>query len=217
MQHEGENPLGSGARSVGPNECLDVIAAAEGHRRETIWEHPQNTELREKRKNWNVLLPGDRLYIPDRNAKHQKVAVDRPYLVRVFGRSTKLCIRVLEDDRPQTDVEFSAFLADGTEIRGKTNGDGVAEFRVPLSTVEIVLFVGGRFYEVDVGGLDPVETTTGLQQRLGNLGFRPGPIDGDLGGRTRAAIGAFQREHGLEVSEQLDEATLSKLVDVHGS
>jgi len=39
---------------------------------------------------------------------------------------------------------------------------------------------------------------TRLQERLTDLGFRPGPIDGHYGGPLRAAVIAFQKEHDLE-------------------
>lgn len=38
-----------------------------------------------------------------------------------------------------------------------------------------------------------------LQQALADAGYDPGPIDGDFGPRTRAAVVAFQRDRGLEV------------------
>jgi len=37
-----------------------------------------------------------------------------------------------------------------------------------------------------------------IQQRLTDRGYAPGPIDGLYGGKTRAAIQAFQQEKGLE-------------------
>lgn len=37
-----------------------------------------------------------------------------------------------------------------------------------------------------------------IQQILTDLGYEPGPVDGLFGGKTRAAIQAFQREKGLE-------------------
>ncbi len=36
-----------------------------------------------------------------------------------------------------------------------------------------------------------------IQRRLGELGYEPGPADGRLGPRTRAAIRAFQEQQGL--------------------
>lgn len=39
-----------------------------------------------------------------------------------------------------------------------------------------------------------------LQQRLSRLGYAPGPADGRIGERTRAAIRAFERDHDLGVT-----------------
>lgn len=40
---------------------------------------------------------------------------------------------------------------------------------------------------------------SGLQGDLAALGYRPGPVDGVYGPKTRAAIEAYQRDHGLPV------------------
>jgi hypothetical protein len=49
------------------------------------------------------------------------------------------------------------------------------------------------------------------QRRLARLGFDPGPPDGLLGPRTTAALRAFQRSAGLNVTGLLDEATRAEL------
>lgn len=62
-----------------------------------------------------------------------------------------------------------------------------------------------------VGTLEPVATTSGLQARLAALGFGPGPIDGDLGPKTTAAVERFQaacsrlREDGIAGPRTRDE------------
>jgi peptidoglycan hydrolase-like protein with peptidoglycan-binding domain len=38
-----------------------------------------------------------------------------------------------------------------------------------------------------------------IQSSLAQRGYDPGPVDGRAGPRTRAAIGAYQRDHGLFV------------------
>ena len=40
----------------------------------------------------------------------------------------------------------------------------------------------------------------GTQEELAKLGYAPGPADGIMGGRTRAAIRAYQRDAGLPVT-----------------
>lgn len=51
-----------------------------------------------------------------------------------------------------------------------------------------------------VGKRNPMEEGVNLaeiQQALHELGYRPGPVDGLYGSRTRRAIEAFQRDFGL--------------------
>ena len=46
-----------------------------------------------------------------------------------------------------------------------------------------------------------------LQQILKDAGFEPGPIDGVMGGQTRAAIRKFQKEKGLKSTGKVDSTT----------
>jgi peptidoglycan hydrolase-like protein with peptidoglycan-binding domain len=50
-----------------------------------------------------------------------------------------------------------------------------------------------------------------VQETLRQKGHDPGPADGVMGPQTIAALKAFQKEHGLEPSGQLDRPTLAKL------
>ncbi len=58
------DPVGSGEYEVKSGECLSSIAKKTGRLWQTIWEHEANAELRETRKDPNVLATGDRLTIP---------------------------------------------------------------------------------------------------------------------------------------------------------
>jgi len=49
------------------------------------------------------------------------------------------------------------------------------------------------------------------QQALADKGYNPGPVDGLMGPKTRAAVQEFQRKEGLEASGQLDMKTMSRL------
>jgi peptidoglycan hydrolase-like protein with peptidoglycan-binding domain len=50
------------------------------------------------------------------------------------------------------------------------------------------------------------------QMHLRAGGYYPGPIDGHLGPRTRAALRAYQRAHGLPRTGTLDRATSHALL-----
>jgi peptidoglycan hydrolase-like protein with peptidoglycan-binding domain len=55
-----------------------------------------------------------------------------------------------------------------------------------------------------VGHLDPIDEVSGYQQRLSNLGYNPGEIDGIEGSKTKSAIRSFQNfENYLAGSEVL--------------
>jgi peptidoglycan hydrolase-like protein with peptidoglycan-binding domain len=53
--------------------------------------------------------------------------------------------------------------------------------------------------------------TRAAQEALRAQGISPGPIDGRMGPRTRAAISDYQRRENLPVTGTLDDATMSKL------
>lgn len=55
------------------------------------------------------------------------------------------------------------------------------------------------------------DTMRSVQQRLTRLGYKPGPVDGLWGSRTRDALLAFQRSAGLDVNGVLDGRTLVEL------
>jgi hypothetical protein len=50
-----------------------------------------------------------------------------------------------------------------------------------------------------------------VQRQLAREGYDPGPIDGVMGGQTRAAIMAFQRDNGLMVTGRIDSRLLDQL------
>jgi len=58
---------------------------------------------------------------------------------------------------------------------------------------------------------EAVMTTQELQQRLTNLGYKPGPIDGLLGQRTITALKKFQRDRHIPATGKLDPETINVL------
>ena len=50
-----------------------------------------------------------------------------------------------------------------------------------------------------------------VQEKLQERGFAPGPMDGDFGSKTQAALAQFQRSVDLPASGQMDDRTLEEL------
>lgn len=59
-------------------------------------------------------------------------------------------------------------------------------------------------------GADTAEVKA-AQQALRDKGYDPGPADGMMGPRTRAAVRDFQRQEGLTVTGRLDGDTMARL------
>lgn len=56
-----------------------------------------------------------------------------------------------------------------------------------------------------------------VQQKLNELGYKAGPVDGLMGKRTRAAIMAFQQDRGLDVTGTADQDLLLQLQQASSS
>ena len=50
-----------------------------------------------------------------------------------------------------------------------------------------------------------------VQEKLHKHGFDAGPVNGDLSGKTQAALAQFQLARGVPASGQLDDQTLAEL------
>ena len=54
-------------------------------------------------------------------------------------------------------------------------------------------------------------TVADVQRGLAAEGYDPGPIDGVMGGQTRSAIAAFQRDNGMPATGRIDSGVLEQL------
>ncbi len=66
-----------------------------------------------------------------------------------------------------------------------------------------------------IGVLDPVESVSGVQQRLRRLGLACGH-ETTLGPGTREVLARFQTLHDLDVTGEPDDVTRRKLVELAG-
>ena len=59
---------------------------------------------------------------------------------------------------------------------------------------------------------DDPDAVLGIQAALRDAGYEVGTVDGRLGQRTRAAIRAFERDHGLPVTGLASRSVLERLI-----
>ena len=180
-----------------------------------IWEHAENAELRKKRGNPNILHPGDRLYIPDLKVHEVDCAPNRSHKFRTSGAVWIRIAVVGLDHKPVSGVAYRFLFDDIKQPERKTNGKGIAEAELPSGVRDVQLRLPWATLPVRVAELAPAHTIRGIQQRLQNLGFDPGSIDGIDGPDTARAISEFQVQEGIPVTGKPDQELIRRLRSVH--
>jgi N-acetylmuramoyl-L-alanine amidase len=211
---------------VKQGDCLSSIGAANGMYWQKIWDAAENGEFRAKRKNPNVLYPGDKLWIPEKQQKEEAGATGQQHKFRVKGTPATIRLRLITPDlKPRPNLDY-LLIIDGETYQGKTDGDGKLEHRIKPDARQGLLTVYTETrteqYRLNLGHVDPNDTDSGVGQRLTNLGL--GPIGGPLPGVSldsedeafRRAVELFQKRNSLAVTGEVDPATRDKLEEIHG-
>ncbi len=207
---------------VKPGECLSTIAARYGFLDyKTIYEHADNAGLRSKRPNPNMIHPGDEVIIPDKSHKQVDCSTGKRHTFVLEQPMRELVLKFLDEDGQPLTHETYELEVEDEYIEGATDDSGRLKEKIPLHAQSARLRLGERHYLVKIGDLNPVDDVdddgiSGVQGRLRNLGFDPGPLDGKMGPRTRHAIAAFQASRGLPVTGDWKGPILDELKKAHG-
>ncbi len=223
---------------VKQGECLSTIAEKYGFLDwRMVYEHPANSALRKQRPNPNIVFPGDVVNIPkppETEGLTVKVATGNTEQIVVDRDPTLLRLKVL--DHVKGDGCQAKYLLEVEGLpepkKGEIDKTGELEVAIPpwartgrltllsKSTGEVM-----RVLDLDIGGLDPLTSPSGVRERLRRLGFDPGPdpeyteeSEGDeLGPQTQAALRSFQVHFELKETGLLDDDTRAKLAEVAGA
>ena len=76
-------------------DCISSIAFRNGFDWITLWNEPANAELKERRKDPNLLFPGDVVHIPDLRLKEVDRPTDQCHSFKVKNVPAKLRLRLL--------------------------------------------------------------------------------------------------------------------------
>src|SRR5215813_1534190 len=92
---------------VQQGECISSIAFAAGFLPETLWDLPENADLKSLRKDLNILHPGDVVEVPElrlreedrpTGARHSFVKKGVPALIR---------LQVFDGEKPRANQEYT--------------------------------------------------------------------------------------------------------------
>lgn len=204
---------------VQQGETLGSIAHRCGVTPESVWDASENAELRELRGEGNILRPGDVLFVEE----------GEPPLIESLdvGGSNRFKAQIpmhwinLNFDHNGEPVANESYelVAEGQRLEGTSDGQGRVRLSLRVTSRRARLTFPGRrlSYQLDVGGLDPIEEMTGVQTRLRQLGFFGGEIDGRESRELTQSLLRFQQMHGLTESGQADAETRARLQEEHGA
>jgi hypothetical protein len=215
--------------TIEPGDHLPQIAAEHGFSDwHTIWDHPSNAALRERRKDPGVLAPGDSLYIPDKEeSPGEKVPSGSTVRFRVKRSLAKLRLVVRGfSGKPLADTDCKVTVL-GATTTTRTAADGLIELDLVPEATEATLEANGQTWTLKIGHLDPAETDSGLWARLRNLGYL-NDEEGEEGEEDPApdappdaeslafALELFQRDHQLAVDGTDASSVKAKLREIYG-
>lgn len=199
---------------VKQGECFSSIAKENGFLEKTLWEHPSNAALREKRKNPNILLPDDEIVIPYMELNEYDAATEQKHTYQLKADKVKLQLRLLREDKPRANTKYRLKIKSDV-INSQTDGDGWIRTSIPatIKTAKLILMPDNsneEEYELLIGHLDPLEENPGVAKRLDNLGFLIGSSE-NKDGELKSALAKFQHKNDLSKTGEGDQNTLNKL------
>jgi len=213
-----QGPVGKGNYIVRQGDCIESIAFERGLFWKSLWDHQQNAELKRVRRNPNYLLPGDKVYVPDKQLKEEPCATEKRHRFKRKGVPSNIHIIIERDGKPFANVPYVLNI-DGALFSKKTNARGEIIHSIPPNARSGKLRLGEEDnveeYDLYLGHMDPVDHISGVQARLNHLGFEVGEPDGKMTAETVAALKAFQKTAGLQVTGEIDQATRDALEKEH--
>lgn len=197
---------------VNQGECILSIADQYGFFWQTLWDHSENSDLRQKRGDPNILQQGDKVFVPDKTLGEESGATEQRHRFKRKGVPGKLKVRLLIENEPIANAPYTLFI-DGDQRSGTTDGDGFVEESIPPGAQQGELRVTKdghrRTFFLQLGHLNPIDADEGVRQRLVQMGYH---AQDDLPGAVRG----FQEDHGLTVNGAIDDALRNKLEEVYG-
>jgi hypothetical protein len=151
---------------------LALLAYKFGFDANKVWNDPKNADLRKLRPDPNILWPTDILYIPDQNVPPvmHTLTTGATNTFVADPPTVTVSLRFLDDD-----LASQAFtVQELPNLAGlTTDAEGRATFPAPvtLATATLAFETAGRIVSAQLGGLDPIDTLSGVFQRLKHLGY----------------------------------------------
>ena len=181
----------------------------------TIWNDPQNADLKNERKDGHILFPGDEIFIPDKTEKKESRSTTAVHKFKKAGEKLKLKLKLLDVNDKRAN-EPCTLTVEGDASKLTSGGDGTLEKQILKTAKQGKLELSDLEVPLMIGHLDPIDKQSGQIARLNNLGYAAGdPCKSDPD-RFKSAVEEFQCDQSMKVTGDCDGATQDRLKTVHG-
>jgi N-acetylmuramoyl-L-alanine amidase len=205
-------------------DCVISIASAAGFADwHTVYDAPENADLREQRPDPHILVEGDKVFVPDIKPMEITLKAGHTYLIKT--KSLWALVQLNLNDpagNPYAGKKWELRVS-GKVFSGTTDDKGGLKQKVDPGAKEgdLTLYLDDKKkleWTIDIGGLDPIDTISGVQCRLNNLGYNTGAdAMGTLGPGTTHALRDFQNDNDLPVTGEITDETRKKIREEHQS
>ena len=202
---------------VQPGDHISGIAERFGFDDYTaVWSDPGNADLQRQRSDPHVLQPDDHVTVPEVKAQP---GASRPtgarHRFQIKRTPLKLRLTLLGlDGKPVPNAQVTV-----AGVALTTDGNGLAEASVDKSAAATTFdHAQGAALALSLGGLNPSDDTShaGYKARLYNMGFLWDLTADDDDDEMVIALQDFQAQYAMTVTGQLDDATRTQLLKLHG-
>jgi hypothetical protein len=162
--------------NVNQGESIASIAHQQGIFWETIWNHPHNAQLKERRGNPNILYPGDVVFIPEKEEKQESCATEQRHHFRKKGNTIRLQLRILAEPEEEEPQQRGASSPGGSD---RTTGQGTAanpqsQADRPRANAPYILEMDGNLSRGTTDDNGVVDCRIPANARTGRLTVDPG-------------------------------------------
>jgi N-acetylmuramoyl-L-alanine amidase len=175
---------------------------------QALYNHPDNSALKEKRPNPDLIYPKDEIAIPERNLAKFKAKLNEKQTFKSKAKRNVIKLKIGAIGGVLWANRKVELKVDEDIIESTTDDDGIAVFRLPkrhshtaILNIYTLKETSKPSYSVEVklGHLDPITELTGQQARLSALGFDCGLLTPKTNKRYEKALVEYQQAMGLIV------------------
>jgi hypothetical protein len=162
---------------VRPGDCITSLAYERGLVWQKVWNHPKNAPLQAKRKDPNILQPGDVVHLPDKDQRYESGATEQRHRFRRKDVPARLRLRIMEDELPESLPQHQPETQFSRHFTGEDpDTSGTHERSQPRANIPYVLEIDGKLSNGETNADGMVECDIPPNARRGRLLLEPGTL-----------------------------------------